>query len=313
MMTHNDNPGRGSGSENPDSVSTSLLDRVKAQEPEAWERLVELYGPVVYEWCRIGGLQAEDAADVFQEVFGAVASRVNEFCRDGQGTSFRGWLWTITRNKICDHFRHLQTSAQGQGGTAALQRLAAIPNAPPDSSQTGTHVAPVNAVEHRAMELVRASVEEQTWRAFLQLTLRGRSAADVAADLGMNVRAVYEAKYRVIRRIREEMRGLIEQPPCRWRLVVFSKVSDITPLVGAPLRSLNIGGIGSRITDVSALTGAPLEELGLSSENVVPKKTTKGMDAIRAIKSLQKINGISAADFWKEFDAQQEAPVTQNS
>jgi len=209
-MTHSADTGRGSGPEAPESVSTSLLDRVRAREPVAWERLVELYGPVVYEWCRVSGIQAEDAADVFQEVFGAVASHVNEFRRDGPGASFRGWLWTITRNKIRDHFRRLQASAQGQGGTAALQRLAAIPDDPPDSSRTGTRVASVNALEHRAMELVRASVEERTWQASLQLTVRGRCAADVAADLGMNVRAVYEAKYRVIRRIREEMRGLIE-------------------------------------------------------------------------------------------------------
>ena len=57
------------------SISTSMLERVKVHEPEAWERLVALYGPVVY-WCaRESGIEAEDAADIVQEVFAAVARR----------------------------------------------------------------------------------------------------------------------------------------------------------------------------------------------------------------------------------------------
>jgi RNA polymerase sigma-70 factor (ECF subfamily) len=110
-----------------DATSTSLLGRAKAGEGEAWGRLVELYSPLLYEWCRRSGLQADDAADVAQDVFAEVSKKIKSFHRDRPGDSFRGWLWTIARNKIHDHFRKLKGLPKAQGGTDAQARLAAIP------------------------------------------------------------------------------------------------------------------------------------------------------------------------------------------
>ena len=74
----------------PKSTSTSLLALVKAGDPAAWGRLVDLYGPLVYGWCRGSGLQAEDAADIGQEVFTAVASAIGEFRRERPGDAHAG-------------------------------------------------------------------------------------------------------------------------------------------------------------------------------------------------------------------------------
>jgi RNA polymerase sigma-70 factor (ECF subfamily) len=98
------------------SISSSLLERVRARDPQAWERLACLYGPLVYGWARQQGLQDADAGDVVQEVFGTVAARIADFRRDGPGASFRGWLWTITRNKLGDHFRRRASRPQAAGG-----------------------------------------------------------------------------------------------------------------------------------------------------------------------------------------------------
>jgi RNA polymerase sigma-70 factor (ECF subfamily) len=201
---------RSAGLASPDSISSSLLDRVQGARPDAWERLVDLFGPEVYRWCRQSGLQADDAADVVQEVFSAVATHVAEFRRRRPGDSFRGWLWTITRNKIRDHFRRRQGQPQAAGGTDAQQQLAQIPAQPPDPDQTATTPPAGGDMEHRAMELVRAGVEERTWQAFWRVTVDGQAVADVAEELGMSVRAVYEAKYRVRRRIRQELADLID-------------------------------------------------------------------------------------------------------
>src|SRR5262249_20600188 len=74
-------------------TSLSMLDRVRAEDPEAWKRLVELYSPLIYSWARRPGLRNEDAADLLQEVWRAVAGNFGRFRREpGQG-SFRGWLW----------------------------------------------------------------------------------------------------------------------------------------------------------------------------------------------------------------------------
>src|SRR5262245_56120301 len=84
------------------SLATSLLVRVRALDPQAWQHLMALFEPVVHGWCRAAGLQPADAADVQQEVFQAVALNIGKFRRDRPGDSFRGWLWGITRNKLLD-------------------------------------------------------------------------------------------------------------------------------------------------------------------------------------------------------------------
>jgi RNA polymerase sigma-70 factor (ECF subfamily) len=136
---------------------------------------------------------------------------VAQFRRERPGDSFRGWLWTITRNKIRDHFRRLAKQPQAPGGTDAQLRLAQIPDQPPELSDgAGPPSAEKTGLESRALELVRAGVEERTWRAFWRVVIDQQAVADVADELGMSVRAVYEAKYRVRRRIRQELEGLIE-------------------------------------------------------------------------------------------------------
>src|SRR4051794_11675033 len=100
-------------SDMPGSTAASLVERARAHDPAAWQRLVALYGPLVYSWARRGGLRAEDAADVVQEVFRALVAHIGNFRQDRPGDSFRGWLWTITHNKVRDYWRsrHLQPQA----------------------------------------------------------------------------------------------------------------------------------------------------------------------------------------------------------
>ena len=209
-MPHSPHTGTGPSSGAPSSTSTSLLQRVKAREPEAWQRLVDLYAPLVYDWCRQSGLQAEDTADVGQEVFGAVAAKVGEFHHDRPGDSFRGWLWTITKNKIRDHFRHRRGQAQARGGTTLQQLLAQIPEEAPGSSHEASSVEGQSRPELRALELVRAEFEDQTWRVFWRTTVDRQPAAEVAEEFGMSVQAVYKAKSRVMQRIRRDLGELLD-------------------------------------------------------------------------------------------------------
>src|SRR5258707_526352 len=108
-------------------TSRSLLARVQADEPEAWERLVRLYAPLVLHWCRGKGLQDQDIADIFQEVFRAVVAHVGSFRNEREGDTFRGWLRRITQNKLRDHFRGLGREPRGVGGSSAQERLAQLP------------------------------------------------------------------------------------------------------------------------------------------------------------------------------------------
>ena len=197
---------RGPGSD-PGSVSSTLLERLKARRPEAWERLVDLYGPVVYRWCRWSGVWAGDVPDVVQEVFTAVATHIADFHRQRPGDSFTAWLRTITRNKVYDHFRKRQGHVQAQLGSDAQEAMRSIrePQGPCVDHPPGADAA----ILPHALELVRAEFENRTWEAFWRAVIEGQSPAHIAEDLGMSVQAVYKAKSRVLRRLRGELGELL--------------------------------------------------------------------------------------------------------
>ncbi|MBI2479964.1 MAG: sigma-70 family RNA polymerase sigma factor [Planctomycetia bacterium] len=187
-----------------ESTSRSLIQRARQQDPEAWQRLSRLYTPLVYGWARQAGLQACDAADVVQEVFRSVFNRVADFRKDRESDSFRGWLWTITRNKIRDHFRRGRMQPQALGGSAARARVAAVPD---EEWSTATLPGEDSELElvHRALDLIRLEFESQTWQAFWKAAAEGRTSSDVAEELGISPGAVRQAKYRVLSRLRQEL------------------------------------------------------------------------------------------------------------
>ncbi len=187
-----------SGSGLPSTTSTGLLARLRTQDVDAWSRLTKLYGPLVYGWCRRRGLQAEDAADVVQEVFRAVAANVQTF----QAGSFRGWLWTITRSKMMDFFRKAERRPQAIGGSDALGQMQQLPE-----SLDATESAPsqVSGLLRRALALIGPEFKKASWQAFWRVVMEDEAPAAVAKSLGISVNAVYVAKSRVLRRLREEL------------------------------------------------------------------------------------------------------------
>jgi RNA polymerase sigma-70 factor (ECF subfamily) len=190
------------------STSNSLLARVRRADEEAWKRLVTLYGPLVHQWCRTAQLQSDDLADVFQDIFTTVHRSIQDFRSDRPGDSFRGWLRTIVRSKLVDHFRRQATQPVAAGGSQAVQRLRELPADEPDLER---HAETENEIlVRRAAELVRAEFAEHTWRAFWQTAVEGRPAKDVADDLNLSVVAVRQAKSRVLRRLRAEFSDLVD-------------------------------------------------------------------------------------------------------
>jgi RNA polymerase sigma-70 factor (ECF subfamily) len=188
----------------PSSISSTLLDQLRSHCPEAWQRLVRLYGPVTYRWCRRSNLTAEDAADVVQEVLSAVMIHLPDFRRDRPEDSFGGWLATITRNKIREHYRRQQGKAEARGGSTAQRQMADIPQPPEPSEESIRPDAQTAAcLSRRVLDMIRAEFEVRTWEAFWRVSVGGQLPADVASDLKMSVPAVHMAKCRVLRRFRQ--------------------------------------------------------------------------------------------------------------
>ena len=191
-----------------ESTSKSLLERAKGNDPAAWQRLTKIYGPDIYRWARQSGMQGSDARDVVQEVFRAVARSIGTFRKENPGDAFRGWLWTIARNKVCDHFQKRATRPEAEGGTEAHRKLQELPDEMPDSSDEPASRKISGTLAGRAIALMQTDFEEKTWQAFWKTAVDHRPPADVAADLGISVAAVYKAKSRVLRRLRQELDGL---------------------------------------------------------------------------------------------------------
>ncbi|MBM3998904.1 MAG: sigma-70 family RNA polymerase sigma factor [Planctomycetes bacterium] len=186
----------------PSTITSSLLRRVREYDQTAWERMVGLYYPMVYGWCRQVGLQPNDSSDVCQEVFRGIASSIVNFHREQPGDTFRGWVRRITQRRIIDHRQRQQTRPDAVGGDAAQQRWLELVDSLSDqpSSLRGEPL-----LVRGVMDLVRNEFETKTWDAFWRTTVEGRPVADVAKELEITANAVYLAKSRVLRRLREEL------------------------------------------------------------------------------------------------------------
>jgi RNA polymerase sigma-70 factor (ECF subfamily) len=192
---------------NAEATSPSLLDGMRQRDAEAWRRLTRVYGPLVRYWCRRGGVESDAVDDLVQETFTAVVRGLPTFDRTREGATFRGWLRTIVGRKLIDRHRAEASAAAGEGGTAAQMQLGRIADPLPAADDEATSIE-TGLVFRAAVELIRTEFEPATADAFWQTTIDERPPAEVAAALGLTINAVYKAKGRVLRRLREVLAGL---------------------------------------------------------------------------------------------------------
>ncbi len=224
-------------SDNRGSISSTLLESVKARRPEAWRRLVDLYGQVVYRWCRKSGLKAGRRGrrwckrclqrlpctlPIFSGSSLATVSRHG--CRPSH--AIKSAIFYRRQDTIHKRRRHpaqqlmQEIPSQSRVPLAACQPVqsrkehgqhSAIGAGGPKNGQVPGEFDLQEAeksISRRAVELVRAEFEPRTWEAWWKTAVEGRPAADVAAELGMSLAAVYKAKSRVLLRLRQELAGL---------------------------------------------------------------------------------------------------------
>jgi RNA polymerase sigma-70 factor (ECF subfamily) len=188
------------------STSRSLLASAKRDEPLAWERVVRIYAPLVASWCRRWGVAEQDLGDLLQDVFAAVARHLHRFRKEQPGDSFRGWLSTIARNKVRDHFRRRAGQPAATGGTEAALHMQQIP----DPHGFGDLAECTDEVLYdelllKALDSIRGEFHERTWQAFWRVAVEGRTAADAGAEINMKPGAVRVAKSRILMRLRREL------------------------------------------------------------------------------------------------------------
>src|SRR5262245_45906045 len=192
-------------------TSPTLLGRLRRAPADqaAWKEFVHRYGRQILQWCRQWKLQEADAQDVTQTVLLVLAEKMREFDYDPAG-SFRGWLRTVTHNAWKKLSSRQQRGGAGSGDSvteALLQQVTAR-----DDLLARLEEEYDRELLEQATARVRLRVEPHTWDAFRLVALEGCSGAEAAAQLDMKVAAVFVARSRVQKLLRDEIE-LLEHGP----------------------------------------------------------------------------------------------------
>lgn len=183
-------------------TNTQILVGLRDPEDHAiWSEYVNRYRPMIVAYCRRVGLPAADAEDVAQDALMTFAVSFREGKYDRDRGRLRAWLFGIVHNVLQRWFRTRGRRAEVQPIASETDVLARIPDE--DRLAELWEEEWQQAVVRNCMDAVRAEVGPQTFRAFELFALEGRPAADVAAELGTTDNAVFLAKRRVLRRMRE--------------------------------------------------------------------------------------------------------------
>ena len=190
------------------TTNPSLLLRIRdSGDSRSWHEFAEVYGPVIRGYCVRRGLQEADVADVTQEVLAQVARSIESFdYQPGRGT-FRAWLGTVTRNKISRFFELNGRHAQSAGGDASAAQLATDGEDAEWSAEFHARIL------EAALARIRGDFESTTWNAFVHVWSGDQPAPVVAKRFEMTIDAVYAAKSRILRRLRDEVLVLADDMP----------------------------------------------------------------------------------------------------
>lgn len=187
------------------TTSVSLLIRVRNTfDQEAWNRFVDLYTPFLFNWGIRNGLGHADASDLTQDVLIVLAQKLPTFEYD-PSRSFRAWLKTITDNRAKNFFR-AAARRPTVGNDSEVARVA-VDGSGADLYEEQEYRT---FITQRLQELVQGEFREDIWQAFRMQTLEERPVVEIAQELGMSANSVYIAKSRVLRRIRQELEGLLD-------------------------------------------------------------------------------------------------------
>ncbi len=185
------------------TTSHSLLEELRKPAADAaWKRFVHLYTPVLCSWAGRAGLQESDAAALVQEVFVILVEKLPEFQYDQSG-SFRAWLRTVTMNKLRDWKRRAARVVTVAFDDKQLAKIEA-------EADSFWELDFRRELTRRALELMKTNFAPTTWEACWEFLTKGKSAAEVAKKYGISENAVYIAKFRIVRRLRRELQGMLD-------------------------------------------------------------------------------------------------------
>lgn len=192
------------------ATSLSLLGRLKEAGPDSehWRTLQKIYEPWIRRRLRkIPGMH-NDADDLAQEVFLALVRELPRFEWRRTG-SFRAWLRQIAINRARAHWKSRARHRTSQLPDETDFYLSQLEDPNGDLAKQWDKEHDKHVFD-KLLAAVKPDFAAQTWRAFVKFALDGQPAAEVADELKISENAVLLAKSRILKRLREEAKGLLD-------------------------------------------------------------------------------------------------------
>lgn len=181
------------------SLLVRLADRA---DQEAWHEFAQIYGPVVYRLALRKGLQHADAEDLAQQVLTAVSKAIDRWQTDPTRAKFRTWLNRIAHNLIINALTR-SAPDRAAGDSLTLDRLHQAAADGPDSDLVRMEFR--REVFRWAADRIRDEFRSGTWDAFWLTAIEEHTIDEAARRLGMSCGAIYAARSRVMRRLKEKV------------------------------------------------------------------------------------------------------------
>jgi RNA polymerase sigma-70 factor (ECF subfamily) len=191
------------------TTSLSLLDRLKRGPSDSadWRRLQEIYLPLIRRWLAgVPGLR-DEADDLAQEVLVVLLRALPSFERQRHG-SFRAWLRQVTVNRVRAWWKGRDRQPRVGLGAEGERLLAQLEDSGSDLARQWDRDHDRHVLQ-RLLALVQGDFEPGTWQAFTRFALDGLAAAEVARELGLSEGAVLQARFRILKRLRQEAGDLL--------------------------------------------------------------------------------------------------------
>jgi RNA polymerase sigma-70 factor (ECF subfamily) len=191
-------------------TSRSLLARARDfGDVDAWKRLTDLYVPLIRRWVRLYAPRSHEIDDLVQDVMATLARELATFRHNERVGAFRTWLRTVTVHRLRASWQAEKGRPRAIGGDESIRAIEHLedPNSPLSRTWDEEHD---RHVAHVLLESIRLEFQPATWHAFTAQVREGRTAADVAAELGLSVNAALIAKSRVLKRLRQSAEGLLD-------------------------------------------------------------------------------------------------------
>jgi RNA polymerase sigma factor (sigma-70 family) len=192
----------------PMETSVSLLDRLRDGPDEAaWQRLDDIYRPLIRRWLLRDPTLGEEVDDLVQEVMAVLFRELPHFRHERPG-SFRRWLRTITVHRLKAFWRSRQNRPRTLGMPWQDSPLAQLEDDASELRRAWDQDHNQHVVR-RLLELIEPEFKPATMQAFRRQVFDEVKPAQVAAELQISVNAVLLAKSRILNRLRKETEGLL--------------------------------------------------------------------------------------------------------